>query len=329
MTVYAEVLAEYVTRLRFADIPSHVLRHTKFVLMDSIGCAIGGARLGKGWTEAALHVARNQGGAEQATIWHYGDRAPSLMAAFVNGILAHSMDFSDDLAGIHIGGIVPTTAFAIAEGIGASGRDVITATVIGYDIAGRLAEGMDSQGLYLRGLQPTAMLGGFAAAATAGKLLDLDANRMANAFGIVGSYTGGTIEFLKAGTDTKRLHPGKCGHSGALAALLARGGMTGPHSVFEGVHGVFKAYSDNPNLPKLAEELGSRFDILDTSIKPLPMCDGNFAPIEATLALMADHGLGVADIANIHCVLVPSLIPYAISFHGDSLFACRRRPATG
>ena len=142
---------------------------------------------------------------------------------------------------------------------------------------------------------------------------------MANAFGIAGSYTGGTIEFLQAGTDTKRLHPGKCGHTGAIAALLARGGMTGPHTIFDGDYGVFKAYSDNPNLAKLAEALGTRFDILDTSLKPLPLCDGNFAPIEATLALIQENRLEVDEIENIHCRMLPSLIPYVINFQGDEV----------
>ena len=121
MTVSAEVLADYVTELRFEDIPANVVRHTKFVLLDAIGCALGGAKLGKAWNDAALYLARDQGGAAQATIWHYGDRVPSLGAVFANGVFAHSMDFSDDLAGIQIGGIVPTTAFAIGESIGVLG----------------------------------------------------------------------------------------------------------------------------------------------------------------------------------------------------------------
>lgn len=317
MTIYADRLADYVTKLRFRDLPTDVVRHTRLVLMDSAGCAVGGAKLGKGWCEAALSVARAQGGARQSTVWHFGDRVPSLNAAFANGVFAHSMDFSDDLAGIQIGGIVPTVAFAIGEAVGASGKDVIVATVAGYDLAGRLAEGMDSQGLYIRGLQPTAMAGGFAAAATAGKLLGLGARQLSYAFGIAGSYTGGTIEFLKEGSDTKRLHPGKCGHSGALAAYLAKGGMTGPRTIFEGDYGVFKAYSDNPNPEKLLVGLGKRFDILDTSIKPLPFCDGNFAALEAALALVGENDVRLADIENLHFRMLPSLVPYVFEFRGD------------
>lgn len=318
MKTYAEKIANHVVGLKFARLPKTVVRHAKFVLMDAIACAISSAPLRKPWCEAALRMARDQGGRKQATIWHFGDRVGSLNAAFVNGVLAHAMDFSDDLAGIQIGGIVPTVAFAVGESLQASGQDVIAAAVAGYDVAGRLAEGMDSQGLYIRGLQPTAMVGGFAAAAAAGKLLRLTPGELAHAFGIAASYTGGTIEFLKEGTDTKRLHPGKCGHSGALAAYLSKGGMTGPRSIFEGAYGVFRAFSDNPNLPKLAEALGTRFDILDTSIKPLPLCDGNFAPIEAALALVEEAKIGLDQIENLHFRMIPSLIAYVINFEGDT-----------
>lgn len=315
---YAEKLASYVLGLKFTSLPEKVIGHTKLVLMDAIGCAIGSARLNKAWCMAALKMARAQGGAKQSTIWHFGDRVPSLNAAFVNGVFAHALDFSDDLAGVQIGGIVPTTAFAIGEAVGASGKEIIVATVVGYDLAGRLAESMDSQGLYIMGLQPTAMLGGFAAAATAGKLLRLTPPQLTSAFGIVASYAGGTIEFLKEGTDTKRMHPGKCGQSGALAAYLAKGGMTGPRTIFEGDYGIFKAYSDNPNLPKLLEDLGKRFDVLDTSIKPLPMCDGNFAPLEAALAIVRDNGLALDEIESLSFRMIPSLIPYVINFQGET-----------
>lgn len=318
MTTYAEILAKHAIGLRYGAIPKDVVRHAKFVLMDSIACGISSAVLKKPWCESSLAMARDQGGRKQATIWHFGDRVSSLNAAFVNGVLAHAMDLSDDLAGIQIGGIVPTVAFALGEALGASGEDVIAAAVAGYDVAGRLAEGMDSQGLYIRGLQPTAMLGGFAAAAAAGKLLRLTPLQLAYAFGIAASYVGGTIEFLKEGTDTKRMHPGKCGHSGALAAFLAKGGMTGPRSIFEGSHGVFKAFSDNPNLPKLAEELGTRFDILHTSIKPLPLCDGNFAAIEAALALLEENDIALDGFENLHFRMIPSLINYVINFDGDT-----------
>lgn len=326
MPYYANALADYATRTSFATLPANVVHHAKFVLMDAIGVGLAGAPLNKDWCNAAIHLVRAQGGMPQATVWFHGDRTSSANAAFANGMLVHSMDFSDDLAGIQIGGIVPTTAMAVGESVGASGEEVLSAMVLGYDIAGRFAQGMDSQGLYIRGLQPTAMVGGFAAAAVAGRLLGLNATQMANAFGIVASYAAGTIEFLKHGTDTKRLHPAKTAHSGTIAAYLAQGGLSGPHSILEGDFGVFNAYSDNPNLSKLTEDLGSRFDVLGTSIKIYPFCDGNIGPLEAVRNIIAENRLDLSDIDKMHFRMVTSLIHYVINLNGDT--SRKYRPVT-
>jgi 2-methylcitrate dehydratase PrpD len=326
MATYAEQIAAYVTGLAYDDLPVEVIGQAKTVLLDAVACAVGGAKLGKAWVEAALGVARDQGGADKATILYFGDRTSELNAAFVNGILFHSMYFSDDLGGVQIGGIVQPVALALAESRGAGGREVIAALVIGYDVASRLAEAADSQALYSRGLQPTAWLGGYAAAATAGRLLGLSTAQMASAFGIAASFAGGSIEFLQEGTDTKRLHPAKCAQTGLLAALLAEQGMTGPRSIFEGGFGVFRTMSEGTDFDALTAELGTRFEILNTSIKPLPFCDGNLAPLEGVLSIMHDHGVGAADIARIHCRVIPSLIPYVFELHGDR--SRKLRPVT-
>src|SRR3546814_16329070 len=127
------------------------------------------------------------------------------------------MDFNDDLAGIQVWAIMPPTALAVAEACGASGKDLITAVVLGYYMATRVAVAIGSQELYLRGFQPTAVAGVFAATATAAKLYGLSREQTAIAFGIAASYSGGTIEFLKDGTDTKRFHVAKAAPGGVLA----------------------------------------------------------------------------------------------------------------
>ena len=94
--------------------------------------------------------------------------------------------------------------------------------------------------------------------------------------------------------------------------------MTGPKTIFEGDFGIFKAYSDNPRMEQLVADLGERFDILDTSIKPYPFCDGNFAPMEAVLQIVGEQKLTIDDIEHMHFRMLPSLIPYVMTFQGDS-----------
>jgi 2-methylcitrate dehydratase PrpD len=232
-------------------------------------------------------------------------------------MFVHSMDFNDDLAGIQVGGIIPPSALAVAESTCASGEDVIAAIVIGYDVATRCAMAINSQGLYMRGLQPTAICGAFAAAAVAGRLMKIDARTIAYALGIAGSYAGGTTEFLKEGTDTKRFHVAKAAHGGVLSAHLAKRGMTGPRSIFEGEHGLFRAYSEGSKPEELVNELGSRFDILDTSVKLYPFCDGNAAPLEAALSVLRDNALTPDDVESFHFRMKSFLIPYVVDYHGD------------
>ena len=312
---YAERLATYVVGLRFADLPDAVVRHAKWCLLDSIGVALAGAE--KPWAEAVRNEILRQGGRGNATVWLHGDRVCDASAAMVNGMFAHSMDYNDDIAGIQAGGLIPPTALAVGEDTGASGRDVIAAIALGYDVAVRVADAINSQQLYIRGFQPTAVCGGFGAAAVAGKLLGSTSATLANAFGIAGSYAGGTIEFLKDGTDTKRFHVAKAAHGGVLSARLAQLGMTGPRTIFEGDYGIFRVCSADARPERLLTELGSRYDILDTSFKKYPFCDGNAAPLEATLELMREHAVETDDIASMHYRIKTFLVPYCIDYHGD------------
>ncbi|MGE5615812.1 MAG: MmgE/PrpD family protein [Bacillota bacterium] len=312
---YAERLAEHVIGQRFEDLPAAVVQQAKWCLLDSIGVAIAGAE--KKWARAVLEEVRRQGGRGKSTVWLHGDKVPDASAALVNGMFAHSMDFNDDIAGIQAGGLIPPTAFAAGEEEKATGRSVIVAMVTGYDVSVRMADAINSQQLYIRGFQPTAVCGGFGATAVAGKLMGLDPGQLADAFGIAGSYAGGTIEFLKDGTDTKRYHVAKACHGGVLGARLAKAGMNGPRTIFEGDYGLFKVLSAESRPERLLTELGSRYDILDTSFKSYPFCDGNAAPLEATMALMHEHGIGIDDIASLHYRIKTFLIPYAIDFHGD------------
>ena len=312
---YSEKLAQYVVGQSFEKLPQKVIEQAKWLLLDAIGVAIAGA--GKRWAQAVLNEVRREGGKPEATVWLYGDKVSDVQAALVNGMFVHSMDFNDDHAGIQAGGIMPTTALAVAESSKATAKDVITAIVCGYDVAIRVADAINSQQLYMKGFQPTAVCGGFAAAAVAGKVMGLDAGQIADALGIAGSYAGGTIEFLKQGTDTKRYHVAKAAHGGALCAHLARAGMNGPRSIFEGEFGLFKVYSAEARPERLLAELGERYDILDTSVKLYPFCDGNATPLEATLEIMQEQGLVTGDMAKLNYRVKSFLIPYVIDYHGD------------
>jgi len=312
----AQRLAQYVAGTTYAALPEDVVRHAKHLLLDSVGVAIAGAT-----TEAAhaVHtVVRKLGGPAEATVWRHGDRVSGINASFANAMSAHALDYNDDNAGVQVGGIAGPVALSLAEAVGASGRDAIVAAVIAHDVATRVALAADPQGLYLSGVQPTALCGVFAGAAAAGRLLGLDAVKLAYALGIAGSYAGGTIEFLCEGANTKPLHVAKSAHLGALAAHLAAAGMTGPTTIFEGQFGILRAFSRSPHPERLIEGLGDRYDILQTSVKLYPCADGNAPPLQAALAILREHAVRPEDIESLHFQIKSFLIPFALSFNGDS-----------
>lgn len=314
MGYHAETLAQYVCNLSYGDLPKRVVQQAKWCILDCLGVSLAGCQTA--WAKSVLDLTRDQGGKEEATIYYYGDRTSSANAALANSVFAHSVDFDDDLAVCHTGAIATPTALAIGERVAADGRDLITAVVLGYDIATRVADALDAENVYLRGLQPTALCGPFAAAAIAGKLLHLSEEEMAHAFGIAASFSGGTVEFLKHGTDTKRLYPGKGAMGGIVAALLAQTGMTGPKSIFEGEQGFLKAHSASSQPAKLIQDLGARYDILDVSIKRFPFCDGIAAPFEAIIHIIEENDLGPDDIADIKAK-IKSFLYLVVDHRGD------------
>jgi 2-methylcitrate dehydratase PrpD len=146
-------------------------------------------------------------------------------------------------------------AFAAAEIAGASGQDLVTAIVAGYEVCCRLGNALDPTAHYARGFHPTATAGVFGAAAAAGKLLGLDASSLASAFGVAASQAAGSLQFLVNGAWNKRYQVGAAAMNGLIAATLAKEGFLGSAEAIEGKHGLRVGYTDNPR-PERAVAVG-------------------------------------------------------------------------
>src|SRR5699024_8458854 len=133
--------------------------------------------------------------------------------------------------------------FAVGEMTGASGRDVLAAIVAGIEVCCRIGNALDPTEHYARGFHPTATAGTFGAAAAAGRLYGLSADRMVSAFGVAGSQAAGSLQFLMNGAWNKRYQVGAAGMNGVIAATLAKSGFHGSDEALEGRHGFLKGYS--------------------------------------------------------------------------------------
>jgi len=290
-----ETLARWIANTKYEDIPAAAIEQAKKSILDYIGTATYGttSELGK----IILEFTREQGGNPQARVIGTNIRTSSTAAAFANGTNGHSEDF-DDLGGCggHPSTVLSPTVLALADELHLSGRDVLTAWVVGYEIGTRLSANNHTD----RDWHPTAIYGTIAAAAAASKALGLDEAKCRMAIGIAGSEAGGLRRNF--GTMTKPFHPGQAARNGVIAAKLAAKGFTSDPDIIEGRQG----YADNfggakCNVPQMTKFLGKVYYLEEegTRIKPWPCCGGNHQTLTNLLPFAKEKKLKPDDIALI------------------------------
>jgi 2-methylcitrate dehydratase PrpD len=276
-------------------------------LLDAVGTAIGGLR--SGTVAAAVEVARGLGGPPEASLFGTTERLGAPAAALATGALTHALDFDDTHAGglVHATSVVLPAAVAVGQQVGASGKDVLTAAVVGLETVCRVAAAAP-HGFHARGLHATMVGGVFSSAIVTARLLGLSASATTNALGIAGSQAGGLLAFLSTGASTKQLHPGFASQSGIIAARLAAAGATGPATVFDGPHGVFDALATGSvRKGSVVEGLGQRWETTRIGIKPYPACQLAHAAIDATR--VAVRGLAAGEVVSIDVDVHPDSAP--------------------
>lgn len=255
---------------------------------------------------AVTGVASAWGGSGQATAIASGVRLPAPAAALVNGTLAHSLDFDDTHlpSVLHPSSSVVPAALAVAEATGASGPALLDAAGMGIEVTVRLGMGgydreLGNSVFFDRGQHATSICGAIGSAVAAAMLMDLDENGIAHAIGIAASMGAGLLEANRTGGTVKRMHCGWAAHSGAVAAELARAGLTGPPTVIEGRFGFLHAFcGDRADVAAVVDGLGERWELPGIFFKPYPCNHFTHAGIDAALRLRAD-GVRPEDIAEI------------------------------
>jgi 2-methylcitrate dehydratase PrpD len=282
-------------------LPPDVVRRARFLVLDLVGNIVR-ARHDAESTAAFLAATRAMGlAAGNAGVFGDAARYTPAGAAFLNGALAHSLDFDDTHAAgsLHPGAPVIPAALAAGEMAGASGADVLAAIVAGYEVTCRVALALPAGEHYDRGFHPTATCGAFGAAAAAARVFGLDAACVEGALGTVLSQCAGSLQFLVNGAWTKRFQVGWAAMNGLMAATLVREGFKGPTEALEGRHGFMHAYAPNPMPQRAVQDLGTVFELMHTAVKPYPSCRYGHAGIDAALALRAEHGLAAAEIEHV------------------------------
>lgn len=290
-------LARFVAALRYEDIPPAVVAHARLCLLDGIGVCLHGATLP--WTRRLHALLLAEGAAPQAALWGTGARGSWAQAALANGTAGHAfeMDDIDKESVVHPNSLTTPVALGYAEQHAVSGRELLAAIVAGYECtrAGNAA----TTALFLNGFHPQGTSGAIVAAATAARLLKLDATQTQHAIGIAGSCGAGLMA-AQEGAMVKRLHGGRAAESGVRAALLAQGGFTGILDILEAPYGGFlSSFARTPKPEKLTAGLGTVWETAHTGFKMYPTVTSIHAALDGLRTLMAQHALRAEDVERI------------------------------
>src|SRR5712672_1397783 len=260
-------LARFVVETRWEDIPEQARHEAKRALLNFFAVAIAGCRTEP--VELALRTLAEFSGGKQAAIIGRSERIDALGAAFLNAAGANVFDYCDT----HLPTVVHPTAplapalFALAELRPISGRQLLLAFILGFEIECRVG-GAVSPGHYPKGWHITSTCGVFGSAAGAAKLLGLKENQVVWSLGNAATQSAGLCECL--GWPAKSVSVGNAARNGLFSALLAEKGFSGPAEPIAGAQGFLAAMGEPPNWTALTEGLGKSWEVNDNSLKPYP-----------------------------------------------------------
>ena len=296
------LLAQYASDTKYEDLPKGPIEVIRNVVLTVLGTTIAGATA-QG-CETLVNQTKEWGGKKEATILIHGGRVPAHNAALVNSVMARALDFCDAMSpGIHIGSSSVPTALATAELVGGcSGKDFLTALVVGSEVAARL----NFPGSTYDGFDPTGVCTIFAVAVIAGKMLRLNSRQMLNALALAFNRCGGSFQSNIDGSLAVRLIQGFVSQAGIICAQLAQKGLDGPKNFLEGIYGYFHLYAKDKYNPEfVVSELGKRFEMTKVLFKKYPSCGGTLSSTDAILKIVRDKELTTEDVAQIDIKVVP------------------------
>jgi len=332
-------MIDFIEDICFEDLPKEVLHECKRLLLDSIGCAIGGLITEKG--KISIKVARRLNGNPEASIIGMGGKLACPNAAFANGELINALDYDAIIVASHIPPFVLPAILAVAEKEKADGRKLLLAMVIGFEIAARISRSTTglmeiiSDNTNFAILEFPAVHGYsgtiFGAIAGVGKLLNLECDKMLHAFGIGGSVTPMKNMPKWYNTPpaalTKYTMAGWLSYAAVTSAYLAQMGYTGILNILDGEDGYWKfSGSKRWDAKKATEGLGKEWTFLDIDYKPYPCCRAMHGGLDCFSQILKENSLKPEEIEEVNLFMHPLTEKsiwknYNIKTHVDAQFS--------
>ena len=298
MTDPTQTLADFAAGLAFDAIPEPVVRRCEDLFLDWFASALAGKGARPVESIARFIETMGPAGGASEILIHRRGSSP-LVAAIANAASSHFTEQDDVHNGsvFHPATVVFPAAFAVAQSIGASGRELIAACVAGYEVGIRIGEFLGRS--HYRIFHTTGTAGTFAAAAAVGRLLNLPAEQMRHAFGSAGTQSAGLWEFLRDAADSKQLHTAHAAGAGLTAAYLAQDGFTGARRILDGAQGLAAGMSSDADASRIADGLGTRWALAETSFKLHAACRHTHPAADALQLVLREHCLAAGDIRSV------------------------------
>ncbi|MFA5663202.1 MmgE/PrpD family protein [Castellaniella sp.] len=297
-------IARVASAVRYDDLPDAVQEKARVHLLDTFGLAL--ASLTQPFAAPSIQGIIAAGAPGRCVVLGTGHRLSARDAAMANGLLMHGLDFDDT----HMASIIHASvaslpaALSLGEHLDVSWKEMLVAYVVGMEVAIRIGAAVKG-GFHEVGFHATGVVSHFSSATVAGRLLGLTASQICAAQGIAASTAAGVQVFLEEGAWTKRLHPGWGALSGITAAYMAQAGFLGPSRPYEGKFGLFETHlhGARASMDAISVGLGSEWRMLETAIKPYPICHFNHACVEASIRLSAQVRERLGEVEEIIAIL--------------------------
>lgn len=298
VTSPSQTLSAFLASIRYEQLPDSVVARTEELFLDWFASALAGKGARPVSTLDAFAAAMGPQGGKAENL-PTRKRTSPFFAALVNGAASHFVE-QDDLHNssvLHPGTVVFPAVLAAAQDVGATGRELIAASVAGYECGVRVGEFLGRS--HYKVFHTTGTAGKLAAAAGVAHVLKLDAGRMQHCLGSAGTMAAGLWEFLRDAADSKQLHTAKAAADGLMAAYIARDGFTGARDIFEGKQGMAAGMSSDADVKWLIDGLGTRWATEETSFKFHASCRHTHPAADALQTLMRQHQLKADDIIKV------------------------------
>lgn len=327
MAEYTRMLAELVANTTYEDLPEEVVDRAKTIMMDTLSCAVAGYTKAPeecGWI---IRIAKELGGGPESTVWMDGTRLSAMAAAMANACMVHTIDYDDThLESVaHLGSSLLGAVMALGEKRHATGKEILTAFVLGFEVAARVGNSVNKGAVHrhYKYWHPTATAGTIGCAAACAKLMGFDAAQTEMAIGLGIDQAAGFRYCIDKGDFSKSLHPAWSAMRGIMAAQIIAVGGNVPKGLLEYPTGFCAAMCDQPVMEYLDEDLGKTWAVMKDALKMYPSIHGSHSGIEATINIVTEQDLKPEEIANIHIRLSPLAKGQGINYEPANVLAAR------